>query len=368
MRVALIVPGGVDRTGEQRVIPCVLALIKRLAARVDLQVFALRQEPKPSRYSLLGATVHNAGAPFSRLRTVRRLLAEHRGSSFDILHALWVGGPGVVAAAARRVVAAPVLLHIAGGELVQMPEIEYGGDRGLHRRILLQWALASADCITATSSSVRRSAELRGYRTRRLTLGVDLDTWPARSPRPRSDRHARLVHVASLNRVKDQTTLLEAVARLRNAGVDFHLDIVGEDTLGGAMQRLRDRLGLAKRVSFHGVVPHRDLRPLVERADIMLLSSRHEAGPVVLLEAAIAGVPTVGTAVGQIADWAPSAAVAVPVGDPEALARSVKELLEDDARRCRIAGEAQGRALAEDADWTASTVMDVYEKLLAARE
>ena len=36
-------------------------------------------------------------------------------------------------------------------------------------------------------------------------------------------------------------------------------------------------------------------------ADLFWLTSRHEAGPVAVLEAAVAGVPTVGTAVGQVA-------------------------------------------------------------------
>ena len=45
MRIALLVPGGVDRTGEHRVIPAVIALIERLSARHDVLVFALTQEP-----------------------------------------------------------------------------------------------------------------------------------------------------------------------------------------------------------------------------------------------------------------------------------------------------------------------------------
>jgi glycosyltransferase involved in cell wall biosynthesis len=47
----------------------------------------------------------------------------------------------------------------------------------------------------------------------------------------------------------------------------------------------------------------RQLRPIVEAADLMILSSCHEAGPLVMLEAAVAGVPTVGTAVGHIREW-----------------------------------------------------------------
>jgi tRNA A37 threonylcarbamoyladenosine modification protein TsaB len=53
------------------------------------------------------------------------------------------------------------------------------------------------------------------------------------------------MHVAALNRIKDQPTLLAAMALLKQRGVPFGLAIVGLDTLDGEMQRLAARLGLA---------------------------------------------------------------------------------------------------------------------------
>jgi glycosyltransferase involved in cell wall biosynthesis len=100
-------------------------------------------------------------------------------------------------------------------------------------------------------------------------------------------------------------------------------------------------------------------------ADILVLSSRHEAGPLVVLEAAIVGVPTVGTAVGHVAEWAPEAAVAVPVRDPEALAFATLRILEDDEQRLALAREAQRRALACDADWTVRRFETLYDEVLS---
>ena len=57
MKIALVVPGGVDRSGEVRVIPALLALIRRLAAAHDVHVFALAQEPGPGAWMLEGAHV-----------------------------------------------------------------------------------------------------------------------------------------------------------------------------------------------------------------------------------------------------------------------------------------------------------------------
>ena len=52
MRIALVVPGGVDRSLEYRVIPALLALIGRLAINNDVQVFALYQENEPANGQL----------------------------------------------------------------------------------------------------------------------------------------------------------------------------------------------------------------------------------------------------------------------------------------------------------------------------
>jgi glycosyltransferase involved in cell wall biosynthesis len=102
---------------------------------------------------------------------------------------------------------------------------------------------------------------------------------------------------------------------------------------------------------------------MVERADLLVLSSRHEAGPVLVAAAAAVGVPTLGTAVGQLVDWAPDAAVTVPVGDPMALASAINRLLDDDEERMRIARAAQARAIAESADWTAERILHHYAQL-----
>ena len=79
MKIALVVPGGVDRSGEDKVIPCLLWQIERLAAGGDeVHVFALGQEPRSGLWPLLGAEVHNIGPRPRPLRAVAELAAEHR--------------------------------------------------------------------------------------------------------------------------------------------------------------------------------------------------------------------------------------------------------------------------------------------------
>jgi glycosyltransferase involved in cell wall biosynthesis len=74
-------------------------------------------------------------------------------------------------------------------------------------------------------------------------------------------------------------------------------------------------------------------------------------------------VPTVGTAVGHVAEWAPEAAIAVPVGDGQSLAAALRQVLTDERLRLRLARAAWTRAVWEDADYTARCFEALYEEL-----
>jgi glycosyltransferase involved in cell wall biosynthesis len=365
MRIAMVVPGGVDRSGEYRVIPALLALIERLSAHSDVQVIALTQDNQPGAWELAGAHIHNIGVRHTRIRAVHAIYKMHRALPFDVVHAIWSGNCGLIAAAAGRLLGIPSLVHVAGGELVSIPDIGYGGLQRRRGRLREALVLRAVSTVTAASAPVIETLAQLGVAGHRIPLGVDLKSWPPRDPVSRNtDRPVRLIHVASLNRVKDQPTLLRALAALVEFGLRFEMDIVGEDTLSGETQALANQLGLSQRVRFQGFLTQRQLRPLLEAADLMVHSSRHETGPLVVLEAAVAGVPTVGTMVGHIAEWSPDAAISVPIGDWARLAAAIRQLLEDEGLRMSIAREALKRAVREDADYTAERFRALYAELI----
>ena len=361
MKIALIVPGGVDRSGERRVVPALLALMRRIAAAHELHVFATHQEPAAASWTLEGAHVHNLGQPRTAWRAIHAVRAEHAKKPFQILHSIWAGPCGALAVGLGALLRIPSIVHVAGGELVALADIGYGGAATVRGRLLQHAVLRHATRVTAASEPMRMLVAHHGVQAQRVPLGVDLQRWPLRPPvRRRQDEQLRLVHVASLNRVKDQGTLLRAARGLADRGCDFRLDVVGEDTLGGEVQALAIELGVARHVHFHGFLTQRELRPLVENAHVSVVSSRHEAGPLVVLEAAAVGVPTVGTAVGHVAEWSPAAALAVPCRDPGALALALESVLNDEDLRMRLAAEAHRRAQTDDAERTARMFQDLY--------
>jgi glycosyltransferase involved in cell wall biosynthesis len=367
VRIGLVVTGGVDRSGRERVVPALLWLVERLARRHEVHVFVLRYERTPCDYPLLGATVHDLGRVdgppgFRRFRMRRRLSAAvARHGPFDVLHAYWGMPAGAVAISVGRRRGVPTVVTFDSGELVALDDIEYGLQRRWHDRRAIAAVTRRAGRVTVATEHMARMRPLAGLHPSVVPMGIDVGAFPLAVRR--DGPPWRLLRVASINGVKDYETLLRATAVLVERGSDVHLDIVGEDTLGGSMQRLAATLGLDARVTFHGFQPTDRLVAFYNRAHLHVVSSRHEAAGVVMLEAAGTGLPTVGTAVGYVADWSPDRAAAVPVGNPGALADAIAALLDDAPRRARMADAARAWALAHDADRTAGQFEILYREL-----
>jgi glycosyltransferase involved in cell wall biosynthesis len=128
---------------------------------------------------------------------------------------------------------------------------------------------------------------------------------------------------------------------------------------------LAEELNLAPYVTFHGFLPQPKIRSFYQAADLFVLTSRHEAGPVAVLEAAACGVPTVGTRVGHLADWDGREGMAVPVANPTALAEAILALLHDESRRAMMGRAALQWAKHYSADFTARRFEEIFTTLIS---
>jgi glycosyltransferase involved in cell wall biosynthesis len=267
--------------------------------------------------------------------------------------------------AARRL-GIPAVVTFDSGEFVGAADIGYGARSTLRQRLAVAAAARLARRRLVCSRHQHELARLAGIDADVIPFGSEPGVFIA--PERRAEGPPwQLLNVANLNRVKDHDTLLRAMRQVIDRGLDVRLHIAGEDTLGGAAQSLARELGVAPRVLFHGSVPHPEVASLYQQAHLFVLSSRHEAAGVVLLEAALAGVPVVGSAVGFIADWHPDRALGIPPRDPAALAAAIADLLQDASRREQQARAARAWALEHDAGWTAARLLAIYEELSTVR-
>ena len=369
MNLLMIIPGGLDPDGPKRVIPVLEALVARLSARHAVQVVSLRQFPGYREYPHSGARVFNLGYPVGRTAGLElpvqagRLLGVLRRSArpVDLVHAFWIGNPGILGLLASRRLGVPLVATVGGGEIVALPEIGYGGRLAWGSRLKATAALRRADAVTAGSPFAL--ASIRGARPDAQC--IPLFPEPLRfapSPAPPGPPW-RLLTVSTVNRVKDPVTLLGALRLVADRIHDVHLDWVGEDILEGEARRLAKTLDLDDTVTFHGFEPNETLARRYAGAHLYVQASRFESQGVSVCEAAAAGLALVGTEVGLLADLAPERAAAVPVGDPGALAEAIVRLLRDPGERRRLGEAAAAWAAESTADTTAESFDRLYRRL-----
>ncbi len=148
---------------------------------------------------------------------------------------------------------------------------------------------------------------------------------------PRPDA-TDLVFLGELRHLKGIDILIEAIARLRGGGRALTATLVGSGPDRDVFHAQVERLGLADAIRFRPAMPGPEALRL---GRIMVVPSRFESLPYVVLEAAAGGVPLVATRVGGIPEIFGSQSNAlVPPGDVSALAEAIVQALNgEDATR-----------------------------------
>ncbi len=161
-------------------------------------------------------------------------------------------------------------------------------------------------------------------------------------------------HILFLGRIdlaqKGLDLLLEAVAR---AGGDLPLPVViagsGPAAEEQRLQALLGDLKLNERVRCVGRVEGAEKERLFREAVCMVMPSRFEASPLVLIEAFCHQLPVVYYGIPELADIPEDCAVRVPPFEVGALAQTLVTLAGDEARRREIG--ARAKAFAKGYDW-----------------
>ena len=139
---------------------------------------------------------------------------------------------------------------------------------------------------------------------------------------------ADFLFVGELRRLKGVDVLLDALARVRERRPVTAM-IVGAGPDAEAFKRQTRKLGLGDTVSFRGPMPAREAFRL---GRALVVPSRAESLPYIVLEAAAAALPMLASDVGGIPEIvAGSDTALVRPGDAEGLARAMHELLDEPA-------------------------------------
>jgi colanic acid/amylovoran biosynthesis glycosyltransferase len=175
-------------------------------------------------------------------------------------------------------------------------------------------------------------------------LGVDPAMFAA-PLRPPHDELPRLVSVGRLTPAKGQVLLVQACAKLRDAGVSFHLTVVGDGPDRGRVEAEVARHGLQKWITLTGALTQAGVRQRLLQSDAFVLPSLAEGIPVVLMEAMASYVPCISTPVNgipELIEHGRTGLLATP-GDVDSLVAQLRRLCTEPQTRhaMAIAGHAQ---------------------------
>lgn len=201
-------------------------------------------------------------------------------------------------------------------------------------RALLHLVRGRIDSVTTVSERAKSSMPP----TWRAVAHVVTHGAPAISGERQSSPTHDLISVANHRHAKDYPTLLRAMRRVVDRAPATTMLAVGKGPLLERHRQLAVDLGLGPCVTFVADDEAADYTS----ARLCVISSRHESQPIVALEAMAAGIPVVGCDVGRLGEFAAYGACrVVAVGDDEALARQIIDVLGDDALREQMARRAR---------------------------
>ena len=330
MHIGLLTPG-FSRDADHWAIPFLQNLAMTLAQEHEVDVFSLRY-PERGIYRF-GGLIHHAmgggqrGGFYSIIimaQTVAAIRRVQRQRPFDILHAFWIDEPGLTAVLAGRLIHCPAIANITGGELIYLPDIQYGTYGSAVRRIIVRMALRYADFVVAGS---RYQVDMAATTCPKALApwGVNTEIF---TPGPVADwQRPTIIQAASLIGVKDQVLLLEVLALVKRTVPHVHLLLVGNGPLASELQHMAARLGLNGNISWRGTIPFTQMPSLYQQAHLYVQTSRHEAQGMAVLEALACGVPAIGTPVGVL----PQVACLPASWDKTVLAEQATTVLTDPA-------------------------------------
>jgi D-inositol-3-phosphate glycosyltransferase len=316
--------------------------------------------------------------------------AQNKGIQYDLIHShYWMSGVAAIELRAQLHVPIVHMFHTLGlmkNRVAQAPGEKEGEYRIAGEKKVLEMADRIIAATPAELSQLQFLYKAKGRRIVIIPPGVDTHRFypiPADEAREYigvpSDRRI-LLFVGRIEPLKGLDVLLQAIALLRDQGIldaiPFCLLVIGGDpevdldnmsTEMLRLQELRENYGLQDLVALLGKRSQDTLPYYYSAAEAVVVPSHYESFGMVALEAMACGSPVVASEVGGLAYLIQDGKTGytVPVGDPQALAARLAELLTDTELRQRLS--LQASEYARQYDWTniVKRLLKVYHDVLS---
>ncbi|MES2304382.1 MAG: glycosyltransferase [Gemmatimonadota bacterium] len=283
---------------------------------------------------------HHRWMQLTVLPAVRRLTRSWRP---DIVLGYWAHPDGTVAMAAARELGVPGVL-LVGGSDIQLLTAEPA------RRAIILETLLAADRVLAVGAPLRERVIALGVPADRVGVfqrGVDAAQFHPEHPAAARERLGLPVDrpialwVGRMVPVKGLEVLLDAWPNVRGGSARPLLLLIGDGEEREALHRRA--ASMEAEVRFIGSVAHEALADWYRAADVVVLPSRSEGIPNVLLEGLACGTPFVASDVGGVSELLEPHSRAIPPGKAVALADALSAALDAPAMTRRAATQVLDR-------------------------
>jgi glycosyltransferase involved in cell wall biosynthesis len=289
----------------------------------------------------------------------------------------------------------PDILQAHGGEALKYavvpplgpsPPVVYRRIGGTHHLLARGWRRAGygglirqAAQVVAVSEVVRRETVkmFRVPESRVATIPNAVDRQRMEPARSREMTRRALgvpasaglvLSVGALTWEKDPLAQIGVAARVAKKRPDAYFLMVGDGPMRGQVEEAIRETSLRARVWLLG--SRTDVPDLLAASDVLLLTSRTEGMPAVVIEAGMAGLPVVAYAVSGVPEVVVQRGTGLlsPPGQEERLAANVVELLEDERTRRKLGSAGRDRCRGRyEIGVVAPAYLDLYRDLAPHR-
>ncbi|MEC4675676.1 MAG: glycosyltransferase [Nitrospirota bacterium] len=239
----------------------------------------------------------------------------------------------------------------------------------IHRRCLNRLLAFFSDKLVAVSNTVASDImRYDGVSSEKIKVnynGIVMDKFNQDMPKQEAGRRMNIpVHsliVGTTGRLKEEKghkILLSAVSGLK----DISIAIAGDGPLRAELRGLADRLQVD--CTFTGQLSPEKIPLFLNSLDIFCFPSLWEGFPTALIEAMAAGLPVVASDIPSNREVLADTGIFVPRGDEEALAKTIKMLIDDPSLRNELGGKARERSKSFSIGNTVKTYEDLFGDIL----
>jgi len=226
-------------------------------------------------------------------------------------------------------------------------------------------------CTGYNDDYLKKIATLTTTPIYRVYHGIDTSLFHSQGARIACSPPYNLLTVARITEKKGLPTLYQALARLRDKGIDFRHTLIGDGDDRDKILELINELNLSDRCSWLGAQTHKEVLNHFRKSDLFILSCQiakngdRDGIPNVLVESLAMGVPAISTDVSAIPELIRDNLTGkiITPENSKAMADAIENLLRDSVLRQTImaAGKKQVKEHFDNTRLTAK-LGDIFEK------